>query len=80
MSNAKTTDDLVAEIAPLLADERPEVIGSALVELIAIFLAAHAPEQREQLGALLIDAAHRLIDEDRFSIKRRDDTARKRSH
>ena len=46
--------ELARKIKPMLANRPPEVQGSALAELVAIFMASHAPELRHgQLDAFV---------------------------
>jgi hypothetical protein len=53
-------DALVARVRPLLAGQSPDVVGAALGELCAIFLASHAPGPRAQQYRLFLGLIHDL--------------------
>lgn len=55
------SDGLVDEISPLLHGHTPEVLGSAIAELLAIFIAGHHPEIRDVTFNTLIDLAKSLV-------------------
>ena len=40
---------LVEEIRPLLAGQKPEVIGAVLGELVALYIACHRPSHRREV-------------------------------
>ena len=52
---------LVKRIKSLLADKPPEVQGAALAELLAIYLAGHAPKFRDMVLVLHVDVARGLV-------------------
>jgi hypothetical protein len=60
-------DDAAAGIAlaktmmPLLAGRGPFVQGAALADLVAMYLAGHAPELREEVLALHVAAVRKLV-------------------
>lgn len=45
----KVVFELVERIRPILADHHPAEQGAALADLLAIWLAGHSPEVRDQL-------------------------------
>jgi hypothetical protein len=49
------------EVRPLLAGKSPEVIGAALAQLLAIFVASHAPPLRDGTRKLLMDCCDGLV-------------------
>ncbi|KRQ99311.1 hypothetical protein [Bradyrhizobium valentinum] len=51
---------LVEKIKPILAGQNPGVVGAALGELLAIFVASHAPELREASFKLLLEVSENL--------------------
>jgi hypothetical protein len=52
---------IVDAIRPLLAGKDPAIQGAVLADLLAIFLAGHHPELREDILELHIDAVRELI-------------------
>jgi hypothetical protein len=67
-----TTDieDIVERVGPILAGNPPEVVGAALADLFAMWLAGHFDERgpaataelREELIAKWLEAARQLIE------------------
>ncbi|WP_038384925.1 hypothetical protein [Bradyrhizobium elkanii] len=55
------SDALVEQIRPILAGQTPEVVGATLAQLLAIFIAGHAPLLRETAQRLLMDCAEGLV-------------------
>jgi len=57
------SDALVERIRPILAGhiDDPEVVGATLAHLLAIFVAAHNPELRENSLTMVIDCAKSLV-------------------
>jgi hypothetical protein len=53
--------DLVERIRPILAGNHPAVQGAAMADLVAIWLAGHPAEFREQLLALHVDKVRALV-------------------
>lgn len=53
--------DLVEAIKPMLAGRDPEVVGAALGQLVAILVAGHHPELRDETMKLVIDMARDLV-------------------
>ena len=45
---------LVEEIRPLLAGQKPEVIGAVLGELVALYIASHHPSHRREVRQLFL--------------------------
>jgi hypothetical protein len=62
--NTKTKFDasakLVGQIKPILAGNNVEIVGAALVQLVAIFLAGHSPGLREEARRLFIQCFDQL--------------------
>ena len=54
-------DELVELISPVFAEQNPDVVGAALAQLMAIFIASHGPPLREPSRKLLIDCADQLV-------------------
>ena len=52
---------IVAGIKPLLAGHHPAIQGGALAELLALWLAGHHPDTRDDLLGLHIDAVRELV-------------------
>lgn len=61
--DAKVTAGLVEEIRPLLGGYHPATQGSALADLLAIWLAGHPPEYRKLLLKMHIEMVRELIPE-----------------
>jgi hypothetical protein len=57
---AKATK-LVERVRPILAGRSPEVIGAALAELAATFIANHAPPLRADQQRLFFDLVQELV-------------------
>ena len=57
----KEADALVEQMRPLLAGKSPEVQGATVAQLLAIFIASHAPPLRDSARQLLIDCADGLV-------------------
>lgn len=57
----RESDALVEQIRPILAGQNPEVVGATLAQLLAIFIAGHAPPLRETAQRLLMDCAEALV-------------------
>jgi hypothetical protein len=55
------SDALVERIKPMLADNSPEVVGATLSQLLAIFIAGHAPPLRDESLRLLVQCAEDLV-------------------
>jgi hypothetical protein len=51
---------LVQTIRPLLAGSQPDAVGTALGELVAIFIAGHHPSQRGEARRLLFELINDL--------------------
>jgi hypothetical protein len=60
-SDAIRADQLVNLIRPILVGETPEAQGAALAQLVAIFIAAHAPPMRESCLILLVECVESLV-------------------
>ena len=58
---AHEVEAIVEAIRPMLAGKTPEVQGAVLADLLAIFLAGHHPELREQLLTMHIEGVRKLI-------------------
>ncbi|WP_166304372.1 hypothetical protein [Bradyrhizobium sp. 2S1] len=54
-------DELVDAIRPLLAGKNPEVQGATIAQLLAIFIAGHAPPLRDGARKLLMDCCDGLV-------------------
>jgi len=54
-------DELVELISPVFANQNPDVVGAALAQLLAIFIASHGPPLRAPSRKLLIDCADQLV-------------------
>lgn len=52
---------LIEKVRPLFANQGPEVQGPALVELVALFVAGHAPQERDALLTLHVDTVRTLV-------------------
>ena len=57
----RQSDALVDQMRPILAGQNPEVQGAAIAQLLAIFIAGHAPPMRESARKLLMDCADGLV-------------------
>lgn len=57
----RESDALIEQIRPILSGKSPEVIGTTVAHLLAIFIAGHAPPLRETARRLLIDCAEGLV-------------------
>jgi hypothetical protein len=57
----RKVDPVVARIRLLLAGLGPEIQGAVLADLLAIFLAGHHPALREEVLAMTIDCARKLV-------------------
>jgi hypothetical protein len=55
-------EQLVEKARPLFAGQSPAVVGAALGELCATFLASHAPPLRAEMYDLIKDVIERLTD------------------
>ncbi|VIO80137.1 hypothetical protein [Bradyrhizobium ivorense] len=55
------SDVLVEQIRPILAGQNPEVVGATLAQLLAIFVAGHAPPLREVSMRMLVECAEGLV-------------------
>ena len=60
-SKVLDADDLVELVSPVFAEQNPDVIGAALAQLMAIFIASHGPPLRAPSRKLLIDCADQLV-------------------
>jgi hypothetical protein len=56
----RQTDALVEAIKPLLANHHPAVMGAALAELTALWIAGHRPGARRQMLDLQWDMVRKL--------------------
>ncbi|TYL87464.1 hypothetical protein [Bradyrhizobium cytisi] len=56
-----TADELVEALKPLFADQAPEVVGAVLGQLLAVMVAGHCPELRDEAMKLVIDMARDLV-------------------
>lgn len=61
MSEYKHWQDLRDEIAPILRGNKPEMIGAALADLVAIFVAGINPEIRKEQTDLWIETMLNLV-------------------
>jgi hypothetical protein len=65
MNNAASvmaeSDALVEAIRPILAGQPVDVQGAVLLELLAMFIAGHAPDLREEILALHIKVVRELV-------------------
>ena len=57
----RESDALVEQIRPILAGQSPELTGATIAQLLAIFIAGHAPPLRETAQRLLMDCADGLV-------------------
>ncbi|MCP1761920.1 hypothetical protein [Bradyrhizobium japonicum] len=57
----RESDALVEQIRPILAGQSPEVTGTTIAQLVAIFVAGHAPELRPSGLKMLLDCAEGLV-------------------
>ncbi|MHC2582248.1 hypothetical protein ACVI1J_005575 [Bradyrhizobium diazoefficiens] len=53
----RESNGLVEQIRPILAAQSPEVAGTTIAQLLAIFVAGHAPPLREAALGLLVECA-----------------------
>jgi len=58
----KGVEEIVAKIATMFAGTPPEVVGAVLADLLARFIAGHAPDIREEVLALHIEFMRPLIE------------------
>lgn len=61
MKHIERGEELVAQIRPILAGNDPRAQGAALAELVATFIASHAPPLRADALNLLDEAVGELI-------------------
>lgn len=61
LETIRQSDALVERMRPILAGQNPEVQGAAIAQLVAIFIAGHAPPMRESARKLLMDCAEGLV-------------------
>jgi hypothetical protein len=54
-------NELVEMIKPLFAREDPEIVGAVIGQLLAILVAGHCPEMRDEAMKLVIDMARDLV-------------------
>jgi len=52
---------LVERIRPILAGQKPEIVGATLAHLVATFLAGHAPPLRKIERELLLGLIDELV-------------------
>lgn len=57
----RQSDAVVEQMRPILAGQNPEVQGAAIAQLLAIFIAGHAPPMRDDARRLLMDCADGLV-------------------
>jgi hypothetical protein len=55
------TDELVDIIMGTLAGQEPEVQGAIIANLVAMFIAGHAPPLRKEAKELLLQCVNELI-------------------
>ena len=55
------SDALVAQIRPLLAGKAPQLQGIVVAELMAIYIAGHAPELRDDIMKAQLVAIEGLV-------------------
>lgn len=58
---ARETFDIVARIKPMLAGHGPALQGAVLADLVSLWVAGHAPVEREPWFDLLCDHAWALV-------------------
>jgi hypothetical protein len=61
MTNANVVENIVEQIKPLLAGQEPNVQGAVLADLLAMWLAGHAPQMREELFAFHVEQVRELV-------------------
>ena len=63
MSATKPEDlaPIVDKIRPLLAGKPPELQGAVLADLVAMFIAGHAPPLRDEIFEMHVDLVRELI-------------------
>jgi hypothetical protein len=59
--DARQARAIVDRIAPLLAGQRPEIIGAVIGELMARYLASFAPDGRDDVRKLLLALVDQLV-------------------
>lgn len=59
--HARTVAKIVENVRPLLAGQGPHNQGAALADLVAMWLAGHPPNIREDILALHVEMVRRLI-------------------
>lgn len=57
----EASEALVELIKPMFAGMPPEIVGATLAQLLAILIAGHNPEMRDEIFGLFIEAARDLI-------------------
>jgi hypothetical protein len=60
-ATARRVEPVVNAIKPLLAGKGPEVQGATLADLVAIFIASHHPDLRDDILDLHIDLVRKLV-------------------
>ena len=60
-TETRAANALVEEARELFAGKSPEVQGAAIAQLLAIFIAGHAPELRAVSRNLLIEVIDNLV-------------------
>jgi hypothetical protein len=61
VTDPRLVEPLVERIKPILAGNPGQIQGAVLADLLAIFLAGHAPPLREQILAIHLETVRRLI-------------------
>jgi hypothetical protein len=59
--NSKRASAIVEMIKPMLADQRPDIQSAVLADLLAIWLAGHAPQVREEVLAIHLKLMRPMI-------------------
>lgn len=57
----RESDVLVEQIRPILAGQNPDAVGATLAQLLAIFIAGHAPPLRDAVRHMLMDCVEGLV-------------------
>jgi hypothetical protein len=52
---------IIKAIRPILAGHSPDVQGAVLLELLAMYIAGHAPQLREEILALHVETVRELV-------------------
>jgi len=59
--NPQDATDLAKQIAPMLAGKHPAIHGAALADLLAMWVAGHPPQVRDEMLLMHIEKVNDLV-------------------